>query len=139
MRQRSCAGRRGGRSETVAPRNVIANVARPNWPGDVGVNERRCSIRSTTDDVGIVVVLSVVFPTANPTDLEPPSLTERLAAAARTSERQLGRLCFQTCCVPLQPVDAPGGLLSPFLVYVTIIHSFPPLNSPGTTYTSARN
>jgi hypothetical protein len=44
MRRRSCTGPRGGRSGTASPRNAIANVARPNWPGDVGVNPGRCSI-----------------------------------------------------------------------------------------------
>ncbi len=34
MKPRSCAGRRGGRSETGSPRNLIANVAEPSWPGD---------------------------------------------------------------------------------------------------------
>lgn len=45
MRRKSCTGPRGGNREIESPRHAIANVARPNWPGDVGVNGRRCSIR----------------------------------------------------------------------------------------------
>jgi hypothetical protein len=45
MRPRSCTGRRGGSNATASPRNVIVDVAGRKWPGDVGVNQRRCRLR----------------------------------------------------------------------------------------------
>src|SRR5687768_5852042 len=45
MRLRSCTGQRGDRNATGSPRNVIADVAGRKWPGDVGVNQGRCSIK----------------------------------------------------------------------------------------------
>ena len=39
-------GRSGGRSETGSPRNAIVDVAGRKWPGDVGVNQGRCSTKS---------------------------------------------------------------------------------------------
>ena len=51
MRTRSCTGPHGGRNGTVSRKNVTGNVARLNGHGDVGANQRRCSIKAIEVDL----------------------------------------------------------------------------------------
>jgi hypothetical protein len=55
------------------------------------VAQARCSVRTATDDVGVVVVLAVVLPEAHRTDLESATLAKCEVAAARTHVRPMLR------------------------------------------------
>lgn len=55
------------------------------------LGQRQRSIGTTTDEVGIVVVLAVVLPIADRADLEPAALTQGEEAAARAAIAHLRR------------------------------------------------
>jgi hypothetical protein len=89
----------GGRSATLA--KILSRFSQTQY-----------SIRSTTDNVCIMVVLSVILPKAHITNLIHAALSQRTRAAART------RIQTAVCCWAFDDVgewhDARSGLTTKF-------------------------
>jgi hypothetical protein len=67
------------------------------------LSEAESTIRPASDNVGIVLVLTVVLPEADGADLESATLTERPAETAWTAKRQVGR----------RPIGSRGVVVEP--------------------------
>jgi hypothetical protein len=74
--------------------------------------EAQCSVRATTSHISVVVVLTVVFPKANRTDVVPAALIKGQTPAARASEwtglivQGADRVVRLLLDVPLEPLPA---------------------------------
>lgn len=68
-----------------------------------GLSEAQSRIGSASHDIGVVVVLSVIFPETDRADVEAASLVESLAATTGTAQRQASRLSRDTLYVQKKP------------------------------------
>ena len=71
-----------------------------------GMSEAEGAIRTASDDVCIVLILAVVFPEADSTDLETSSHAQRLAETTGATKRQVGRLTIESSGVVVEPVPS---------------------------------
>lgn len=66
------------------------------------------AVGAAAHDVGIVVVLAIVFPVAHIADFKTPSVQERFTAAAWTTERELHRWNIETIDVLVEQRHSPS-------------------------------
>ena len=100
-----------------------ARLARPE-PQVVGprLAQTERPVRATAAPVRVAVILSIILPVADLADLEGGSLSERLASAARASERQLARPGVEPGGVLVEPRKAVGMLLGRRNIFRAFAH-----------------
>jgi len=67
------------------------------------LGEVQHTVRAASNNLGIVIILPVVFPEADRADFESASRAQRLAEAAGATKRQPGRLSIEPGHIVLEP------------------------------------
>ena len=94
------------------------------------LGEAEYTVRPASNNLGIVVILPVVFPEAHRADFESSSLAQRLAEAAGATKRQPGRLTIEPRRVFVEPRPPTSQFVGRRFVVRIICHR-PHLDRPN--------